>query len=221
MTISLLHSFDSPKSDGTDATLIQPSNWDAEHTTSMATARVLGRTAASTGAAGELDADDVWTFLKWEAGTNQVFVQTSAPTGWTKQTTHDNKALRLVSGTPSSGGTSSFTTVFSASAATASHVVTAAEMGAHTHTFSATTDTAANHTHTSEQPQEKGSKPGSQSAGSTYGDADGNSTSSGSSGSHSHTVSGTSSSTGGGLGHTHTVNLSIKYVDIIYASKAA
>ena len=45
-------------------------------------------------------------------GTVQLFVQTSAPTGWTKSTTHDDKALRVVSGTPGSGGLSNFSTVF-------------------------------------------------------------------------------------------------------------
>ena len=37
-------------------------------------------------------------------GTLMLFQQTAAPTGWTKQTTHDDKALRVVSGTASSGG---------------------------------------------------------------------------------------------------------------------
>jgi hypothetical protein len=41
-----------------------------------------------------------------------VFYQANAPTGWTKSTTHNDKALRLVSGTGGgSGGTSSFSTV--------------------------------------------------------------------------------------------------------------
>jgi microcystin-dependent protein len=31
MTISLLHAFHSPKTDGTDVTLVKPSNWNAEH----------------------------------------------------------------------------------------------------------------------------------------------------------------------------------------------
>jgi hypothetical protein len=41
-----------------------------------------------------------------------LFGQTAAPTGWTKDTTHDNKALRLVTGTASTGGVNSFTAVF-------------------------------------------------------------------------------------------------------------
>jgi microcystin-dependent protein len=46
------------------------------------------------------------------SGTVMLFAQTAAPTGWTKSTTHDNKALRVVSGTASSGGTTAFTSVF-------------------------------------------------------------------------------------------------------------
>lgn len=43
-----------------------------------------------------------------------VFYQASAPTGWTKSTTHDNKALRVVSGDGGgSGGTNSFTSTMS------------------------------------------------------------------------------------------------------------
>jgi len=44
--------------------------------------------------------------------TAMLFAQTTAPTGWTKSTTHNDKALRLVSGTASSGGSSAFTTAF-------------------------------------------------------------------------------------------------------------
>jgi microcystin-dependent protein len=49
-------------------------------------------------------------------GTAMLFAQTAAPTGWTKSTTHDNKALRVVSGTASSGGTVNFTTAFASKA---------------------------------------------------------------------------------------------------------
>jgi hypothetical protein len=44
-------------------------------------------------------------------GTVMLFVQTAAPTGWTKSTTHDNKALRVVSGSVTTGGTQNFTAV--------------------------------------------------------------------------------------------------------------
>jgi hypothetical protein len=76
-----------------------------------------------------------WAYLP--TGTAMMFVQTSAPTGWTKSTTHDNKALRVVSGTASSGGTTAFTSVFT------SRTITTANMPTHTHTV-----TDPGHTHT-------------------------------------------------------------------------
>ena len=45
-------------------------------------------------------------------GTSMLFQQTSAPTGWTKQTTHNDKAIRLTSGTVGTGGSVAFTTAF-------------------------------------------------------------------------------------------------------------
>jgi hypothetical protein len=50
--------------------------------------------------------------IAFDPGTKMLFQQTSAPTGWTKDTTHNDKALRVVSGTASSGGSSAFSTVF-------------------------------------------------------------------------------------------------------------
>ena len=47
------------------------------------------------------------------AGTVMLFAQTSAPTGWTKDTTnYDGSALRVVTGTASTGGSVAFTTAF-------------------------------------------------------------------------------------------------------------
>lgn len=54
MTVSLKHAFTSPKTDGSDATLVQPSNWNAEHSLQLATNRLLGRTTAGTGVAEEI-----------------------------------------------------------------------------------------------------------------------------------------------------------------------
>ena len=54
MTISVKHAFTSPKADGTDSTLVQPSNWNAEHTITLAAGKVLGRSSASAGAMQEL-----------------------------------------------------------------------------------------------------------------------------------------------------------------------
>jgi hypothetical protein len=47
------------------------------------------------------------------SGTKMLFVQTAAPTGWTKDTTNNNNsAIRIVTGTASTGGTVAFTTAF-------------------------------------------------------------------------------------------------------------
>lgn len=54
MTISLKHSFQSQKSDGSDSTEVQPSNWNAEHTLTCASNKVLGRATAGTGAVEEI-----------------------------------------------------------------------------------------------------------------------------------------------------------------------
>ena len=68
-------------------------------------------------------------------GTVMLFVQTAAPTGWTKSTTHDNKALRVVSGSVTTGGTQGFTAVLNGTVG--AHTLSTAEMPSHTHTYSA------------------------------------------------------------------------------------
>lgn len=55
MTITIVHPFASAKSDGADATQVQPSNWNAQHTLTLATARLLGRKTAGTGQVEEID----------------------------------------------------------------------------------------------------------------------------------------------------------------------
>jgi hypothetical protein len=54
MAVSLKHAFSSGKADGVDATLVQPSNWNAEHTLQLATNRLLGRISAGTGPVEEI-----------------------------------------------------------------------------------------------------------------------------------------------------------------------
>lgn len=73
------------------------------------------------------------------SGTLMLFQQTAAPTGWTKQVTHNDKALRVVSGTASSGGTRAFSSVFvdhGEDGYVSSHAISIAEMPAHTHGIS-------------------------------------------------------------------------------------
>lgn len=54
MAISVKHSFNSPKTDGPDSTLVQPSNWNAEHAITLAAGKVLGRDTGSAGVVQEL-----------------------------------------------------------------------------------------------------------------------------------------------------------------------
>ena len=77
----------------------------SDNTTKVAT------TAYVTTAIGNADA--------FPSGTVMLFAQSSAPTGWTKQTTHNNKALRVVSGSASSGGSNAFSNTFASRSLTA------------------------------------------------------------------------------------------------------
>jgi len=71
------------------------------------------------------------------SGTKMLFQQTAAPSGWTKDTTTNNKALRVVSGTVGTGGTHDFTTVFNSAVTftgtVAGHAITLNQMPSHVH----------------------------------------------------------------------------------------
>lgn len=54
MTILIKHAFVSAKGDGGDATLVRPSNWNAAHSTSMASGQIIGRLSAGVGAFEEI-----------------------------------------------------------------------------------------------------------------------------------------------------------------------
>ena len=76
--------------------------------------------------------------VSFPTGTLMLFQQTAAPTGWTKQTTHNDKVLRVVSGTASSGGTSAFTTVFANQTPTitvGATTLTTTQIPSHNHTW--------------------------------------------------------------------------------------
>jgi hypothetical protein len=135
------------------------------------------------------------------AGTAMVFKQTAAPTGWTKVLTNDNSALRVVTGTASTGGSVAFTTAFASqavagtNAASGATTLTTAQMPAHTHDY-------VGHNPNATQPN----------AGVNQGGTN---------------VTKTSVSTGGGGSHTHSagaftgtaINLAVTYIDVIVATK--
>jgi hypothetical protein len=68
------------------------------------------------------------------AGTRMSFQQTSAPTGWTKDTTAaiNDSMLRLVTGSASSGGSTAFST-WSAVTATGATTLSTSQIPSHTH----------------------------------------------------------------------------------------
>jgi hypothetical protein len=79
------------------------------------------------------------------------FMQTTAPTGWTKSTAHDNKALRIVSGTAGSGGSAAFTTAFGApsvsgslSGSVGATTLTTAQLPSHSHAAGSTLTSVSN-----------------------------------------------------------------------------
>ena len=62
----------------------------------------------------------------FDSGTVMLFAQTSAPSGWTKNTsTGNNHALRIVTGSASSGGSVDFSTAFASQSVTGTVTVTA------------------------------------------------------------------------------------------------
>lgn len=73
MTISITHPFVSTKVDGTDPTVVQPSNWNESHVITMATGTLLGRSSAGVGPAQELDI----TQLPTMGTTGDLYVGTS------------------------------------------------------------------------------------------------------------------------------------------------
>jgi hypothetical protein len=163
-----------------------------------------------------------WTNLP--AGTAMLFAQTAAPTGWTKSTTHDNKALRVVSGSASSGGSVAFTTAFASQSVTgtnASYTLQTADIPSHTHTA---TSTDAGHTHASAPA---GSSFGVVIGASAYAQiGSGGATlyASGATASGTASITTTIANTGGGGGHTHSftgtaIDLAVQYVDVIIATK--
>lgn len=136
--------------------------------------------------------DVIWADTLIPSGTKMLFQQTLAPTGWTKDTAHNDKALRVVSGSVSSGGTDAFTTVFGSGKTTNAHTLITSETPYHTHDVTAPSDDG---------------NPGSGSPGWLRGDSTFG----------YETVM--SAPTGSNGSHTHNLTLDIQYVDVIIATK--
>ena len=127
-------------------------------------------------------------------GTVMLFIQAAAPTGWTKITTHNDKALRIVSGTGGgSGGSIAFSTAFARTA---------------TDNFTITTTTIPPHAH---------NIPGAGAV--THGDSGSGAFSiRGGSPSFGQALT-TGTDGGGGSAHAHGIDLRVQYVDTIICEK--
>lgn len=143
------------------------------------------------------DATVQTTSVGFASGTVMLFRQTAAPTGWTKLLTNDNHALRVVTGSVSSGGSVAFTTAFASKAVSGSAggtTLTSTQMPSHTHTATTGHEWAGNNSITAVDFGR-------------FGNFNPTSSATGGGGSHNHTFSGTA------------INLAVQYVDVIRASK--
>jgi microcystin-dependent protein len=119
-----------------------------------------------------------------------TFRQTSAPLNWTKSTAFDDYGMRIVSGSVSSGGSTAFSTVFGQTVV-GSTTLSICQIPSHSHTVCSNAVTCY--------------------GGGWQGGACG--------GPNNSAASISIGSTGGGQSHNHTVNLTLKYVDLIIATK--
>lgn len=175
------------------------------------------------------------------SGTKQLFVQTSAPTGWTKDTTNNNdSAVRIVTGSVSTGGSTAFTSAFAAPSVTGTVNLSGApdagnlavSISGSISSTSLSTSQMPSHSHT-----ERRAFGGDGNQSFYYGanfipDANGSSNvnagmgGAGSSGSHNHGHNLAGSMTGEpGVGNlasslsSSTAAINVKYVDVIVATK--
>ena len=143
-----------------------------------------------------------------------MFKTSVAPTGWTKVTADDDVAIRVTSGTASSGGVNSFTSTFTT-------LTPAGTVNINSFTINTTTTSVAAHTHTSGRG--------------SYGTSSGTAENSYSAPRYNFLYGppGTmnTGANGGGTGHSHasslsgaitatgSLNFDIKYIDMIIAQR--
>ena len=132
------------------------------------------------------------------AGTRMLFVQTAAPTGWTKLVDQNDKAIRIVSGSVTIAGALPFSTVFGRTAVDG-HAISIAQMPAHDHNGGVYMENLATTIRNG-----IGASGGTQkNAGAGAGAG----------------VTGVSDPIGSGDAHAHNIDMRVQYVDVIYATK--
>lgn len=150
----------------------------------------------------------------FEPGTTMLFVQSTAPTGWLKRTTDNDKALRVVSGQTADGGSVPFSSVFTSRSAVVNVSGTASITG-HVDATTLTVSQMPAHSHS---VNEIGGYQEVIASGINYSSINRNTGSTGGNGSHTHSIQvsapvSASGSISGGL------DFSVQYVDVIIAMK--
>lgn len=163
----------------------------ANNVNSSGLANIAGINATGTPSASTfLRGDGTWSAPSAFASTTaMLFVQTAAPTGWTKSTANNDKALRVVSGTASTGGSVAFTTAFASGLSAGATTLSTAQMPSHSHNFTLQSGGAGGQT--------------APSPGGSENPITGTTTSAGSSNSHNHSLP----------------SFAVQYVDVIIATK--
>lgn len=149
--------------------------------------------------------------VAFPAGTVMLFIQAAAPTGWTKSTTHNDKALRIVSGSGGgSGGSVAFSTAF-ASGSTGATTLATSQLASHGHAIPVGySDNNGNRLHLGAAWQ----------SGSGYGVSGlGNNAYSGELSGFSQGGRSPVSAAGSGGSHSHSLSLAVQYVDAIICVK--
>ena len=167
-------------------------------------AKINGMAASKlTGALPAIDGSALTGLAAFPSGTKMLFAQSAAPTGWTHDTSFNNRALRLVSDSSggSTGGSNTWSSVLNSSVATSggsvsNHTLTVSQIPSHNHSVSVPFTNG-----------KGGNLNALTGARNTHG-----------------STSVTSTSIGGGQGHNHgftnpSFNLDLRYLNVIVATK--
>lgn len=149
-------------------------------------------------------------------GTIALAGQTAAPTGWTKLTNHDDKALRVVSGTVGSGGSSPFSTVF-AKTATDNVTLATGNLPSHSHPIGGSTSAGTTHAH--EIIGYTGTGAGNNGPVATANGANALTLNTQGENNHTHPLPSATSTTGSGNPFTAPIDIRVQYVDVIRIQK--
>ena len=178
-------------------------------------------TITTTGTTLTFNDGTTMTTVVFPSGTAMLFQQTAAPTGWTKVTTYNDYAIRIVNGTASTGGSVAFTTAFK------SQSVTGTNSGGSVSATSLSTSQLASHRHAIQSSSSLSTVPANNNNYTAFSNVCGAVTNSCSG--LSYYASAFMQTTGCGGSHSHgfsnptfsgtAINLAVNYVDHIIATK--